>query len=46
MTARIFMKDLASRSANSIQLTRDGLNVYLSAVEKAFHGQMDYAHAS
>lgn len=42
-TARIFVNDLAGRLANRIQLTSDGLNVYLAAVEKAFHGQVDYA---
>jgi hypothetical protein len=29
--------------ANRIQLTSDGLNVYLAAVEKAFRGHVDYA---
>jgi len=43
VTARIFVNDLAGRLANRIQLTSDGLNVYLAAVEKAFHGQVDYA---
>src|SRR5665213_282340 len=42
-TARIFVNDLAGRLANRIQLTSDGLNVYLAAVEKAFHGHVDYA---
>jgi len=42
-TARIFVSDLASRLANRIQLTSDGLNAYLGAVEKAFRGQVDYA---
>ncbi len=44
-TARIFVNDLARRLANRIQLTSDGLNVYLDAVEKAFRGHVDYAHA-
>lgn len=43
VTARIFVNDLASRLANRIQLTSDGLNPYLSAVEKAFGRQVDYA---
>src|SRR5580658_3529568 len=43
VTARIFVNDLAKRLANRIQLTSDGLNAYLLAVEKAFHGQVDYA---
>jgi len=42
-TARIFVNDLAGRLANRIQLTSDGLSVYLNAVEKAFHGHVDYA---
>ncbi len=42
-SARIFVNDLAGRLANRIQLTSDGLSVYLAAVEKAFHGHVDYA---
>jgi len=42
-TARIFVNDLAKRLANRIQLTSDGLNAYLVAVEKSFHGHVDYA---
>jgi IS1 family transposase len=43
VTARIFVNDLAKRLSNRIQLTSDGLSVYLAAVEKAFRGQVDYA---
>jgi IS1 family transposase len=43
VTARMFVNDLAGRLANRIQLTSDGLSVYLAAVEKAFHGEIDYA---
>jgi IS1 family transposase len=43
VTARMFVNDLAGRLANRIQLTSDGLSVYLVAVEKAFHGEVDYA---
>jgi IS1 family transposase len=43
VTARIFVNDLANRLANRIQLTSDGLNAYLNAVEKAFRGDVDYA---
>jgi IS1 family transposase len=43
VTARIFVNDLAKRLSNRIQLTSDGLSVYLAAVEKAFHGHVDYA---
>jgi IS1 family transposase len=34
--AAYFMEDLASRLANRVQLTTDGLRVYLQAVENAF----------
>jgi IS1 family transposase len=43
VTASIFVNDLAKRLTNRIQLTSDGLSVYLAAVEKAFHGHVDYA---
>ncbi len=42
-TARIFIDDLRSRLANRIQLTTDGLRVYLDAVEGAFGADVDYA---
>jgi IS1 family transposase len=42
-SARDFMEDLAGRLANRVQLTTDGLKVYLTAVEKAFGGEIDYA---
>lgn len=42
-TARIFIDDLKSRLANRIQLTTDGLRVYLEAVEGAFGSEVDYA---
>jgi IS1 family transposase len=38
-----FIRDLASRLANKVQLTTDGLKVYLEAVEAAFGGEIDYA---
>ena len=43
VTARIFVNDLAGRLADRIQLTSDGLAAYLSAVERAFRGDIDYA---
>jgi IS1 family transposase len=43
VTARIFVSDLAGRLADRIQLTSDGLAAYLSAVERAFRGDVDYA---
>lgn len=41
--ANIFMKDLANRLKNKVQLTTDGYKCYLEAVENAFHGNIDYA---
>ena len=38
-----FMKDLAGRLANRVQLTTDGHKAYLSAVESAFGADIDYA---
>ena len=38
-----FMNGVASRLANRVQLTTDGLGVYLSAVQYAFSGKIDYA---
>ncbi len=38
-----FINDLASRLATRIQLTTDGLRVYLEAVEGAFGADVDYA---
>ena len=38
-----FLQDVAGRLANRIQLTTDGHKMYLSAVEDAFGGDIDYA---
>jgi IS1 family transposase len=38
-----FMDDIKSRLANRVQLTTDGLNAYLEAVEDAFGADIDYA---
>jgi IS1 family transposase len=38
-----FMGDVASRLRNRVQLTTDGHNVYLAAVEDAFGAEVDYA---
>jgi IS1 family transposase len=43
LTARVFMEDLAGRLANRVQLTSDGLKVYLKAVKDAFGNEIDYA---
>ena len=42
-TAKAFIKDLASRLKNRVQLTTDGHKAYLEAVEKAFGQDIDYA---
>ena len=42
-TARDFMRDLAGRLANRVQLTTDGHRVYLEAVESAFGSEIDYS---
>lgn len=42
VAATHFMKDLCSRLANRVQLTTDGLRVYLSAVPQAFGKEIDY----
>lgn len=41
--AHEFIQDLAGRMANRIQLTSDGHRAYLTAVEAAFGGDVDYA---
>lgn len=38
-----FMRDVAGRLANRVQLTTDGYRPYLTAVEEAFGGDVDYA---
>jgi IS1 family transposase len=42
-SAKAFMDDLASRLSSRIQLTTDGLKVYLDAVEGAFGCEVDFA---
>jgi IS1 family transposase len=42
-TAMTFVDDLKERLANRVQLTTDGLKVYLEAVEGAFGADIDYA---
>jgi len=41
--ARKFVNDLASRLAHRVQLTTDGYRAYLTAVERAFGSEIDYA---
>jgi IS1 family transposase/lambda repressor-like predicted transcriptional regulator len=38
-----FMKDLAGRLNNRVQLTTDGHKMYLNAVEDAFGGEIDFS---
>jgi IS1 family transposase len=42
-TATEFMQDLAGRLSNRVQITSDGLRVYVGAVEDAFQGEVDFA---
>lgn len=42
-TAYDVIQDLAGRLTNRVQLTTDGLNVHLSAVEDAFGADIDYS---
>ena len=42
-SANMFIDDLASRLATRVQLTTDGLRVYLEAIEGAFGCEVDYA---
>lgn len=41
--AEDFISELESRLANRVQLTTDGLKVYLTAIEEAFASEIDYA---
>jgi IS1 family transposase len=43
VTARMFINDLAARLTERMQLTTDGLAVYLQAVDRAFRGDIDSA---
>jgi IS1 family transposase len=43
VSAKYFMKDVAKRLKNRIQLTTDGYRVYLDAVENAFGADIDFA---
>ncbi len=41
--ATAFLRDLASRTANRIQITTDGWRGYFEAMDRAFKSQVDYA---
>ena len=42
ISGEAFIKDLASRLANRVQLSTDGFRVYLTAIEEAFGADIDY----
>jgi IS1 family transposase len=42
-SATFFMRDVAMRLANRVQLTTDGLQAYIEAVDDAFDGDVDFA---
>jgi IS1 family transposase len=41
--AKIFMKDLAERLNNKVQITTDGHRMYIDAVEHAFGSEVDFS---
>ena len=41
-TAMAFVRDVASRMSNRVQISTDGLNAYVDAIERAFGGDADY----
>lgn len=41
-TANAFVADVASRMRNRVQISTDGLNAYVGAIENAFGGEVDY----
>lgn len=43
VNATIFMKDLARRLKNRVQLTTDGHRMYLDSVEEAFGSEIDFS---
>jgi IS1 family transposase len=43
VAANLFMRDLAERMTNRVQLTSDGHKAYLDAVERALGNHIDYA---
>jgi IS1 family transposase len=42
-TAKAFVQDVAGRMAYRVQISTDGLNAYVAAMESAFGGNVDYA---
>jgi IS1 family transposase len=41
-TANAFVADVASRMANRVQISTDGLRAYVDAIENAFGSEVDY----
>ncbi|MGB8536331.1 MAG: IS1 family transposase, partial [Acidobacteriaceae bacterium] len=41
-TANAFVADVASRMANRVQISTDGLKAYVDAIEKSFGADVDY----
>jgi len=41
--ATVFMRDLAGRLKNRVQLTTDGHKMYVEAIENAFGGEIDFS---
>lgn len=42
-TTQAFVKDVAGRMANRVQVSTDGLKAYVTAMDKAFGTEVDYA---
>src|SRR5258706_7872671 len=42
-SAKSFIKDLSERLTNRVQISTDGLRLYVNAIENAFGGDVDYA---
>lgn len=42
VTANEFVKDIASRTRNQVQISTDALHTYAEAVEQAFGTEVDY----
>src|SRR5208283_6019377 len=43
VTAKAFVQDVANRMAYRVQISTDGLNAYVAAMESSFGGNVDYA---
>jgi IS1 family transposase len=43
VSAQAFISDLAARLKNNVQVTTDGLKIYVDAIEQSFGADVDYA---